>query len=201
MEQAPAALLDPPGRSSFVKSVFSLAELPLEGWPEIAFAGRSNVGKSSLMNCLLNRRKLVKVSGRPGCTRCLNYFNVDDHLYFVDLPGYGFARVPAKMKKQWQELIGGYLESRVELHAVVLIVDIRHEAKASDRQMLDWLKLQAIPFVVAYTKADKLSANKRARNAAILDAGLGIAGRERVVFSAANGLGRDELLYKLRLFL
>ncbi len=196
-----AAALDPPNNCRFVKSVVSLSGLPLDGWPEIAFAGRSNVGKSSLMNRLLNRRNLVKVSGRPGCTRCLNYFAVDDSLYLVDLPGYGFARVSARMKREWQELVSAYLESRRELAGVVLIVDIRHEAKASDRQMVVWFREQGASFLVVYTKADKLSGNKVSRQAAILDEGLAITAADRLVFSAKSGHGREELLYKLRSFL
>jgi len=197
----PAAALAAPRSCRFVKSVVSLSDLPDEGLPELAFAGRSNVGKSSLMNRLLNRRNLVKVSGRPGCTRSLNYFAIDDCLYLVDLPGYGFARVSVKMKKKWQELVSGYLETREELAGVVLIVDIRHEAKASDRQMVDWLKDQGIPFLVVYTKADKLSANRIARHTAILDAGLNVGQGNRLTFSAKTGHGREELLYKLQEFL
>ena len=185
----------------FVTSVVRLDGLPEAAGPEIAFAGRSNVGKSSLLNRLCGRRNLVRVSGRPGCTRGLNFFSVDERLFFVDLPGYGFARVPAAERRRWEELVGGYLERRENLAGVVLIVDVRHEAKPGDRQMLAWLKEKGRPFAVVYTKADKLSANALARQRAVLDAGLGLGPEDRVVFSAKDGRGREELLYKIRDFL
>ena len=201
-EQSPAAAALAAARNCrFEKSVVRLADLPPASVPEIAFAGRSNVGKSSLMNRLLGRRNLVRVSGRPGCTRGLNFFDLDGKLYLVDLPGYGFAKVPASERRRWEELVGGYLEARETLAGVVLIVDIRHEAKPGDRQMLGWLKERGLPFLVVYTKADKLSGNAISRQTAVLDAGLGPGRDNRIVFSAKNGRGREELLYKLQGFL
>ena len=169
--------------------------------PEIAFAGRSNVGKSSLMNRLLNRRNLVKTSAKPGKTQSLNYFLLPDRLYLVDLPGYGYAKVSKTMQAAWQSLITGYLESRANLQCVVIIVDLRHAMKVADLQLVDWLRNKGVPFFLVYTKADKLSANQRSKNGAVLDAGFGVSGSERLFFSAKTGLGRDRLIQVLDSFL
>ena len=186
---------------SFLKSVFDLGQLPESNLPEIAFAGRSNVGKSSLMNRLVKRRSLVKTSAKPGKTQSLNYFLLPDTLYFVDLPGYGYARVSKKMQAAWQDLITSYLESRESLKCVVVIVDLRHALKISDLQLVDWLRIRNVPFFLVYTKADKLSANQRSKNGAILDAGFGISPDERLLFSAKTGMGRDGLVQALDRFL
>jgi GTP-binding protein len=182
---------------SFIQSVFSLKSLPDVLYPEIAFAGRSNVGKSSLINRLVNRRNLVKTSSRPGKTQSLNYFVVDDSLYLVDLPGYGFARVSRDVQSSWQRLITGYLENRESLACVVVIVDIRHELKEYDRSLVEWLRHLAIEYLLVYTKADKLSGNKQQQNAAILDAGLTVTPGQRILFSAKTGQGCE--LIKSRL--
>ncbi|MCL7489818.1 MAG: ribosome biogenesis GTP-binding protein YihA/YsxC, partial [Desulfobulbaceae bacterium] len=182
---------------SFLQSVFSLKSLPDVLYPEIAFAGRSNVGKSSLINRLVNRRNLVKTSSRPGKTQSLNYFVVDDCLYLVDLPGYGFARVSRDVQSSWQGLITGYLENRESLACVVVIVDIRHELKEHDRSLVEWLRHLAIEYLLVYTKADKLSGNKQQQNAAILDAGLTVTPGQRILFSAKTGQGSE--LIKSRL--
>ncbi len=179
--------------ASFLLSVHKLAQLPDPEFPEFAFAGRSNVGKSSLMNKLLGRKGLVKVSGRPGKTQGLNYFLVDGCMYFVDLPGYGYAKVSKSMQAGWQKLITSYLEKRTTLSCVVLILDIRHPPKAHDTQLIDWLKQMKINFLPVYTKADKLSGNQRNKNASILDAGHNISPSGRVVFSAKTGMGVDNL--------
>ena len=181
----------------FVTSVFSDHQFPEEEFPEVAFAGRSNVGKSSLINRLVNRRNLVKVSARPGKTQALNYFLVNDNLYFVDLPGYGYAKVPKKMQQEWQGLIGGYLGNRQTLRCVVVIVDIRHAMKVQDLELLDWLRSKNIPQLVVYTKTDKLSRNECMRQAALLDASLQIKKDERVLFSSVKGEGKENLLARL----
>lgn len=185
----------------FIISVHALAQLPEPDLPEIAFAGRSNVGKSSLLNRLLGRKNLVKVSGRPGKTQGLNFFRVDDKLYVVDLPGYGFAQVSRKMQENWHHLISSYIEERQVLQCVVVIVDIRHAPKNTDRQLLDWLRDGGKSIVPVYTKADKLSANQRNKNSALLDAGLGIRAEERVVFSAKTGQGLEKLKTSIAGFL
>jgi GTP-binding protein len=181
----------------FITSVHTLGQLPPQDYPEVAFAGRSNVGKSSLMNRILGRKNLVKTSSRPGKTRGLNYFLVNDSLYFVDLPGYGFARVSKKEQARWQELITAYLLERDALVLVVVIMDLRHGLKGMDRDLIDWLKYQDIAFLPVYTKADKLSRNKQARHAATLDAGLGITPDDRLICSAKSGQGCAELLQRL----
>ena len=183
--------------ASFQLSVHSLKQLPEDELPEIAFAGRSNVGKSSLLNALFNRKKFVKVSSRPGKTQGLNFFLVDGTCNFVDLPGYGYAKVSKQMQAQWGSLIASYLETRRQLRLVVVIMDLRHEAKKQDRELLLWLKQRTIPSLAVYTKADKLSGNKRNKMAAILDAGHGLSPEERVVFSAVTKLGKDQLLARL----
>jgi GTP-binding protein len=178
---------------SFLESVFSHKSLPEPDLPEIAFAGRSNVGKSSLINCLVSRRNLVKTSSRPGKTQSLNFFLVDEQLRLVDLPGYGFARVSQETRSSWQNLVAGYLERRPNLACVVVIIDLRHEIKEQDRVMVDWLRHLGRNLIVVYTKADKLSGNQQSRNAASLDAALRIAAGDRIIFSAKTGLGCDKL--------
>ena len=187
--------------ATFQLSVHSLRQLPEDDLPEIAFAGRSNVGKSSLLNALFNRKSFVKVSSRPGKTQGLNFFLIPDICHFVDLPGYGYAKVSKQMQAQWGQLISAYLENRRQLRLVVVIMDLRHEAKKQDRELLLWLKQQAIPALAVYTKADKLSGNKRNQMASTLDAGHGLSPHERVIFSATTKLGRDELLSRLERFL
>jgi GTP-binding protein len=185
----------------FLTSVFALKQLPPPEMPEIAFAGRSNVGKSSLLNCLIRRKNLVKTSAKPGKTQSLNFFLLDGCIYLVDLPGYGYARVSKKMQTTWQNLISDYLETRVNLKCVVVIVDLRHEIKVADLQLVNWLRNNNKPYLLVYTKADKLSANQRSKNAALLDAGFGVAKPERQLFSAKTGMGRENLLLILDSFL
>jgi GTP-binding protein len=178
----------------FVKSVHALAQLPEPELPEITFAGRSNVGKSSLINCLINRKNLVKTSSKPGKTQSLNYFLVPDTCYLVDLPGYGFAKVPRNMQLHWQQLITEYLETRSTLRCVVVIVDLRHTIKALDLDLVTWLRSKNIPFLLVYTKQDKLSKNQANKQAALLDAGFNIGKSDRVLFSAKTGQGKNEIL-------
>jgi GTP-binding protein len=185
----------------FIISAYSQKQLPETGYPEIAFAGRSNVGKSSLINKLVNRRSLVKVSSKPGKTQSLNYFEVDSSLYLVDLPGYGFAKVPKGVKNLWQGLISSYIENRATLCCLVVIIDIRHPLKAQDRDLVSWLKDIGIPHLPVYTKLDKITRGQRHRHAAALDAGLGIPSRDRTIFSAKTGEGKDELMSRLEEFI
>lgn len=186
---------------TFLDSVFSISRLPAADRPEIAFAGRSNVGKSSLLNRLINRRNLVKVSARPGKTQSLNYYVVDDTIYLVDLPGYGYAKVDKGLQEKWEQLIASYLEMRATLRCVVVIIDIRHALKELDRLLVEWLRERGIPLLLVYTKIDKLSRNEQHRQARQLDAGLGLAAADRILFSAKTGDGRDQLMAKLALFL
>ena len=181
----------------FLLSVHSRQQLPEALLPEVAFAGRSNVGKSSLINTLIGRKSLVKVSARPGKTQGLNFFTVDGRFYLVDLPGYGYAKVPRAMQDAWQGLISTYVETRQSLKAVVVILDIRHEAKTQDGQILNWLREHNIPRLPVYTKIDKLSGSTREQHARALDAGHGIRSEERVLFSAKTGQGREQLATQL----
>lgn len=177
----------------FLLSAFTIKQLPAPVCPDVAFAGRSNVGKSSLINRLVDRTNLVKTSSKPGKTQSLNYFLVDEALYFVDLPGYGFAQVSQETRLSWRGLITEYVETRATLACVIVIIDLRHELKALDRELIDWLRYQKKSFLPVYTKADKLTRNNQFKNAAALDAGLAITADDRIIFSAKTGLGCDTL--------
>ena len=183
-----------PQDAAFLASAVNPRSYPPAGPPELAFAGRSNVGKSSLINCLLRRKKLVRVSARPGCTQLINFFSLGrDAARLVDLPGYGFAKVPLTVKAGWRRMIESYLTGRPTLRGVVVILDIRREPSPEDLAMLEWLKSLAIPVVIAVTKADKLSRNQAAASLAKLRPLLGPFDQRPVVFSALSGQGREEL--------
>ena len=184
----------------FLLSAYAIRQLPPPVCADIAFAGRSNVGKSSLINRLVGRTNLVKTSSKPGKTQSLNYFFVDEALYLVDLPGYGFARVSQQTRQSWQGLITDYIETRATLACVVVIMDLRHELKVLDRELIDWLRYLKKPYLPVYTKADKLSRNQQQKNAAILDAGLTLTADERIVFSAQTGQGLETLRQRLAAF-
>ena len=142
--------------AEFILSASSPWQFPATTLPEIAFAGRSNVGKSTLINSLLNRKKLVKTSSTPGKTQLINFFKINDKFHFVDLPGYGFAKVPENVRQQWQRLIEAYLQERESLRNVVLIVDSRHGATTQDRQLKEWLDFYDRPVLIVASKIDKL---------------------------------------------
>jgi GTP-binding protein len=184
--------------TAFVVSAHRLDQLPQDNLPEIVFAGRSNVGKSSLLNTLLNRKQLVKVSSRPGKTTGLNYFLVENAAYFVDLPGYGYAKVGKDLRSQWGKLITSYLQTRSQIACVVVIMDLRHGVKQLDSELLGWLRQHDVPFLCVYTKADKLSGSERSRNSSLLDAGHGLRPDERIIFSATSRLGREPLIQRLQ---
>lgn len=145
---------------NFVLSVAALPQLPLTEMGEIAFAGRSNVGKSSIINALFNQKKLAKTSNTPGRTQQLNYFNLNDMLHVVDLPGYGYAEAPEKLVKQWQKLIFDYLRGRVNLKRVFLLIDSRHGLKKVDKEVMEMLDKAAVTYQIVLTKADKVSARE-----------------------------------------
>jgi GTP-binding protein len=178
----------------FVTSANGSEGFPPPDRPEVAFAGRSNVGKSSLINTLANRRKLARTSGTPGRTRLINFFAVGEALYLVDLPGYGFARVPAPVRESWVRLVETYLETRPNLSAVVVIIDIRREPSEGDLALLHGLKIRDIPAIVALTKADKFSRNKAvARRAFIARKLKEFSPEPPVLFSSKTREGREQL--------
>ena len=142
--------------ASFIKSSLTLSECPKSKLPEYAFIGRSNVGKSSLINCLTNRKKLAKVSVKPGKTQLINHFLIDESWYLVDLPGYGWAKVSKTDKGKWKLMINEYLQKRENLYCVFLLIDSRHEPQKIDREFMRWLGENEIPFVIVFTKIDKL---------------------------------------------
>ena len=164
--------------------------------PEIAFSGRSNVGKSSLINVLLRRtrHKIAKVSATPGKTRALNFYRVNEQFFLVDLPGFGYARVPGAQKADWQPLIEGYLARSSQLQGVVHLVDVRHEPSDLDKHMLDYLAGIGAPALVVATKMDKLKPSQRAGHLERVRAALGVDLDQLVPFSSHTGEGRDELL-------
>ena len=171
-------------------------QYPAAGPPEIAFAGRSNVGKSSLLNTITNRKRLAKVSGSPGKTRTLNFYSINgDEFRIVDLPGYGYAKVAKSVSEQWGEMIERYLTGRGTLKAVCMLVDIRHEPTAQDRQLYDYLAHHGLPMGIVATKSDKLSANGRAKQIKAIRKTLGMPdGGELVCVSALKRTGLGEML-------
>jgi GTP-binding protein len=161
--------------------------------PEVAFAGRSNVGKSSLLNKLIRRRKFARVSNTPGRTREVNFFKVNDAFVLVDLPGYGYARISKERRSEWKPLIESYLKSSPQLRGIVHLLDVRHDPTNDDRQMLDFLGDLGVPTIVVLTKIDKLTNTQRTRRLPEIAAGLGLDADQVVPFSAVSGEGRNEL--------
>jgi GTP-binding protein len=161
--------------------------------PEIAFSGRSNVGKSSLLNRLVRRKALARVSKTPGKTREINFFEVNGELVLVDLPGYGFARVSKEQRAEWRPLIEGYLNRSEQLRGVVQLLDVRHAPTADDLQMVDFLAELEVPTIIVLTKVDKLSKSAVGRRVDELAEELGVAREQLVPFSSVTGQGRDEL--------
>ncbi|WP_128893713.1 ribosome biogenesis GTP-binding protein YihA/YsxC [Longirhabdus pacifica] len=146
--------------AQFVISAVEKKQYPDNGLPEIALAGRSNVGKSSLINTMTNRKKLARTSSQPGKTQTLNFYNINDQLHFVDFPGYGFAKVSKSLRKQWGKMIESYLMNQEPLRMVILVVDLRHPPSKDDQLMYDWLKHYDIPCCIVATKADKITKSK-----------------------------------------
>jgi GTP-binding protein len=183
--------------ATFVCSAVTPEQYPSDDLPEVAFAGRSNVGKSSLINKILNRKKLVRTSKTPGRTQLLNFFEINELWRFVDLPGYGYAKVPVEVQKSWRPMVENYLATRVNLRGLVWLLDIRREVSKEDLTLWDWLQAQQVSVIIVITKADKLSKNKRNKQAASIAKSLGIKARELVQFSAISGEGRDEIWQEL----
>jgi len=181
-------------QARYIASIGSLSQLPAEGPPEIAFCGRSNVGKSSAINALTGRKRLAYTSKTPGRTQTINLFDIGDGVRLVDLPGYGFARVPQAVRAQWDRLVGGYLAGRTSLAALVIIMDARRPFTEHDTRMLDWAQPLDRPVLVLLSKADKL--NKRERAASLAQAREGLATRgmtaEVRLFSSVTREGVDD---------
>jgi GTP-binding protein len=187
--------------AKFICSAVKPEHYPSEDLPEVAFAGRSNVGKSSLINKILNRKKLVRTSKTPGRTQLLNFFEINEVYRFVDLPGYGYAKVPAEVQKRWRPMVENYLTTRVNLRGMVWLLDIRREVSKEDLTLWDWLQAQQLKVIIVITKADKLSKNKRNKQAARIAKSLGRKTQELIQFSAISGEGKDEIWQELiRLF-
>ena len=176
----------------YLASYGTVEQLPQSKAPEVSFVGRSNVGKSSLINKLFNRKSLAKVSGKPGKTANINFFEADG-IHFVDLPGYGFAQRSQAEKQRWADLIDAYFTSERSHNLVVALVDIRLDAQALDLQMIDYLKGAGLPFIIALTKADKLSRQKQQAQLRKLAASFDVDEMACVITSAQTGLGIDTL--------
>ena len=170
------------------------SRIPESSSPEVAFAGKSNVGKSSLINGLLNRKSLARTSSQPGKTQTINYYNVNDMLYRVDLPGYGYAKVSEEVREKWGRMIERYLHGSRQLKAVFLLVDIRHAPSDNDRTMYQWILYQGYEPVIIATKLDKIKRSQVSRQLKILKEGLEVKpGTKMIPFSAETRQGRDEI--------
>jgi GTP-binding protein len=186
-------------QADFMGVFVDMDQLPTDQLPEVAIVGRSNVGKSSLINRLANRKNLAKSSSTPGKTRTINFYCFNRSWYLVDLPGYGFAKVSRREKAGWGKMIEKYLSGRKTLRGVILLVDIRHSPSVDDRTMKDWLEHHQIPFMVVATKADKLSRSARQKNLAMIRRELQLPMEQPPLgFSAVSGEGLEELLQALQ---
>lgn len=168
--------------------------LPDNDKPEIAFAGKSNVGKSSLINGLMNRKSLARTSAQPGKTQTINFYNINDSMYLVDLPGYGYAKVPKQEKEKWGRMIEKYLHQSKQLKAVFLLIDIRHAPSANDKQMYDWISYQGYDPVIIATKLDKIKRSQVQKQMKLIREVLKVKPGTRILpFSALSKQGRDEI--------
>lgn len=180
--------------AEFVISAVGPKQYPTDGLPEIALVGRSNVGKSSLLNKMMSRKALARTSSRPGKTQTLNYFKVNNQIYFVDFPGYGYAKVSKSIKEQWGKMIQAYLSQREELRFIIQLVDIRHAPSKDDVAMYDWCKQIGLSTVVVATKGDKIARGKWQQHLKVIREHLQLRGGDTIiVFSSETGQGRDEL--------
>lgn len=175
----------------FAGSFYNPDRFPRDSRPQIAFAGRSNVGKSTLLNTLVGRRKLAKVSSEPGKTRSVNFYLVNNRFYFVDLPGYGYAKVSQKVRQSWQKLIADYLTVSTTLTGLILLLDCRRDLTPEDLQLVEWVSHRKLPVLAVITKIDKLNRDKTKRKVQQVETQLGVAA---IPFSAFTGQGKKELL-------
>ena len=170
------------------------SQFPVHDMPEIAFAGKSNVGKSSLLNAMLNRKALARTSSQPGKTQTINFYSVQDTYMFVDLPGYGYAKVSKTDRERWGKLIEGYLEKREQLKKVILLIDIRHEVGNNDKMMYDWIKHYHNEVIVVATKMDKIKRSQVQKHLSMIRKGLNLMPEDKLVgFSSETKQGKEEL--------
>jgi len=179
--------------AEFVTSAVKPSQYPEARCPEVAFAGRSNVGKSSLINTLVNRKRLVKTSSTPGRTQLINFFSVNSAFSLVDLPGYGYAKVPASVRSKWGPMIETYLKGRETLKAVVLILDVRRTPGIEEKNFIDWLALYRRAAILVATKADKLSASARQKQRQAIAGIMDVEPSTLILFSAKTRMGKPEV--------
>ena len=179
--------------AEYITSATRPSQYPPVNFPEIAFAGKSNVGKSSLINVLVNRKRLVKTSTTPGRTQLINFFDINSSMTFVDLPGYGYAKVPASIKKSWKPMIETYLSERPTLKAVVMIMDIRRIPDEKDLYLINWLGHHQIPTIPILTKTDKLNTAQLARQLTLVSATTGIPKDQIILFSTKTRIGKERI--------
>jgi len=179
--------------AEFITSATKPDQYPPVKYPEMAFAGRSNVGKSSLINTLVNRKRLVKTSSTPGRTQLINFFDINSLITFVDLPGYGYAKVPIAVRKKWGPMIETYLSGRRSLKGVVVIMDIRRVPREEEHNLIAWLEHYSIARILVLTKADKLSKNKQDKQRAVVARSLDVDSSELIMFSAKSRKGREDV--------
>ncbi|NLZ49230.1 MAG: YihA family ribosome biogenesis GTP-binding protein [Clostridiales bacterium] len=184
-------------KAEFIISAASRSQYPQDGRVEVAFVGRSNVGKSSIINALTNRKSLAKVGNTPGKTRLINFFLINDDFYLVDLPGYGYAKVSKGEKEKWGRLMEDYLTGRETLKKVVLLVDSRHKPTEDDVMMIEWIRYHGYDIQVIATKADKISRNEMQKNKKIIKETLKVRDEELFFFSSTKREGKEELINKL----
>lgn len=183
--------------AKFLKSIFNKKELIQDNLPTFVMVGKSNVGKSSFINALTNNKKLAKVGSSPGKTRSINYFNINDELYLVDLPGYGYSKMSMKEKENTNKLTNSFLENNLNIRHIFFLVDIRHDPTENDRAMYDWLASKGIPCTIIANKADKLSKTKAQEMLTIIRKRL-FADNEIIAFSSENKIGLEEVITILK---
>lgn len=180
----------------------NFSQYPQDGRPEIAFAGKSNVGKSTLINAMLGRRALARTSSQPGKTRTINFYDVNGMMYAVDLPGYGYAKAPKTEIARWSKMIEEYLQKREELRAIILLIDIRHEPGKNDVMMYEWLKHYGYDIIIAATKSDKLNRSQVPKQLSVIRKTLGLGERDVLIpFSGEKKTGVEELWAEMERFL
>ncbi|MCP3941248.1 MAG: YihA family ribosome biogenesis GTP-binding protein [Desulfobacteraceae bacterium] len=181
----------------FIKSAVKPDQYPEYDFPEIGFAGRSNVGKSSLINTLIQRKGMVKTSSKPGCTQLINFFLVNGDLSFVDLPGYGYAKVSKKIRSQWRPMVELYLSKRKNLFGLILLIDIRRDPGKEEFDLVKWLESHGMPYLIILTKADKLSRTKQAKRLTAICSQLNREEEGVILFSTKTRQGREMVLAEI----